>query len=710
MQKKSSFRDVTSIRQKIMLPFLFMLTTLVVALIWLATHFLNGIYMDQAVHDIEILTEQFVNDFTHRATYFDETLDQLSHTEIDQISGYIKALEVRKGFKFNWKKSERPFFIKENFKLDNFSSRKGGYLKKLVLEEREARLAKLHWAGVSSVLGKPRKRGSRRRHALHAYKQATTFPEMTTDETVIGVFYQQSVEGSTQFEIVSTPLHLSPEFLENSEMLDVVVDMLSIQSPTVEQSVDEVVRYRTGSYRMIASAHPQYPSVVTVMLISMSEVYASTFRLVGIAIFFLLLIGGGIFFVYSVIIRRITTSLEILASVAKKVSLGDLDQHIFSSSKDEIGSLSKTFNMMISNLKTSSEKLLHEKKQSEAIMASIPEGILVTDLEHNVVVVNEAAEELLGFSFRSAVGKSIEDVIDNAELRLALVKKLKKKSGPKFQEVHLNSGKNPQIFAVSSSPVRGERSKLRGQVTVIRDITHDKELEELRESFLRIVSHELRTPLTSIIGFIDLVKGQKVTDDQKKYLQIAYDEAISLKELINNLLELSRIEAGDKDLTLGPVKVTKFVNQITSSLEPIVKGSGLELINHISDDSLQIAADSLKLKGIFINLISNAIKFTDSGSVELDVVDKDDLLEFSVKDTGIGLNEDEKEVIFEKFRQVDYSSTRQYEGIGLGLSLVKQLIELHDGKIWVESEYEKGSTFYFTISKSIKLNKKDKKS
>ncbi len=242
-----------------------------------------------------------------------------------------------------------------------------------------------------------------------------------------------------------------------------------------------------------------------------------------------------------------------------------------------------------------------------------------------------------------------------------------------------------------------------GIITIIRDVTQEKELGELRDGFLRTVTHELRTPLTSIIGFLELIKGstqQALSDQTRKWIQIALHEAANLKELIDDLLDLSQIRAGRMRIQHEYLNVVELFSSLVQTFQPLAQRRQLDLIAGAVDPSLEISADGSKLRRILVNLISNALKFTQVGYIRLDCVDDAHEIIFSVTDTGIGLREDETEVIFEKFRQIDYSSTRKYEGIGLGLSIVKQLVEMHGGRVWVVSVFGKGSTFYFSLPKT----------
>lgn len=504
-------------------------------------------------------------------------------------------------------------------------------------------------------------------------------------------------DGTLSVVFSATPLILSqPElqtvlFSAMQEMKDSGV------SPFVKR-----FRFEDKAYNLLMSRQDFNSHLFSVTLAPLNEVQAAKVEVIVGTLSFLLLITLVMVIIYVVIIRKITSSLDILSSVAEKVSQGDLDQHVYATTSDEVGELSEIFNQMIDNLKMSSASLIQEKNQSESIISAIPEGIIVTDTAQNVLVANNRVQDIFQRRADEMVGRNLLTIVEEQELNKLfeeMLSVLKKKRVLREVVIPDKHGKN-RFYALTANSVKDpETDQPLGVVTVLRDITHDKELEALRESFLRTVSHELRTPLTSIIGFIDLVSGSEISEDQKRFLQIALDEAMSLKSLIDDLLDLSRIEAGKMKLIYTPIPVKELLDNMVQSLEPLTKGKQLKLVAKVTDPSLCIEADASKLRRVLVNLVSNAIKFTEKGTVSLDCRDMGDHVEFSVTDTGIGLMEDEKEVIFEKFRQIDYSSTRKYEGIGLGLSIVRQLVELHRGKVKVESEYGKGSRFFFTIPK-----------
>ena len=444
-----------------------------------------------------------------------------------------------------------------------------------------------------------------------------------------------------------------------------------------------------SSFSFIATPHESNKAILKIVL--------------GILIV-ILLSTAGLYFMYSLIIKKMTTSIDILRSVSKKVANGNFDEKVFIHSSDEIGELSIAFNQMIAQLKESTSTIIKQKEQSDAIIACIPDGIIVTDLKNKLIIANNKAEDLFNFQSKDNYLNSIDSCIKHHSFK-DHAKKIKK-TLQYSSEFTYTQNNTKSIFNMISTLVSNEHQKPIGIIYLIRDITHEKHLEELREGFLRTVSHELRTPLTSVIGFIDIVMHTdegKFTQEQVSCLKTALNEARSLKILINDLLELSHMQAKQTNLKFKAINIYDLIGNVTKSLYPLTKGKELELLNLIEFRELSIQADEAKLRRILVNLISNGIKFTNKGTISVKCVDLPTHLEFCIEDTGIGLKENEQNVIFEKFRQIDFSSTRKYEGIGLGLSIVKELVELHQGNVWVESTFGQGSRFYFTISKKMDL-------
>ncbi len=231
-----------------------------------------------------------------------------------------------------------------------------------------------------------------------------------------------------------------------------------------------------------------------------------------------------------------------------------------------------------------------------------------------------------------------------------------------------------------------------------------READQLKSQFLANMSHELRTPLNSIIGFSRVIlKGidGPITDTQREDLNAIYNAGQHLLGLISDMLDISRIEAGKLDLTFGEVDLSEIINGVMTTAIGLVKDKPIELVTDVPDDLPAIQADSIRIRQVLLNLVSNASKFTEEGQIAVSARhigkgERDEIL-VAVADTGIGIAAENLDKLFEPFSQVDPSPTRKSGGTGLGLSIARHLVELHGGRIWVESTVDEGSTFAFTL-------------
>jgi len=234
-----------------------------------------------------------------------------------------------------------------------------------------------------------------------------------------------------------------------------------------------------------------------------------------------------------------------------------------------------------------------------------------------------------------------------------------------------------------------------------RTITQLREVDRLKSEFLTSMSHELRTPLNSIIGFADiLLQGidGPLSEHAMTDISAIHNSGKHLLLLINGLLDLSKIEAGRMELAYSALPLSDIANEVAASASSLLTKKPYELSFDIRPDLPPIWADSLRVNQILLNLVSNAIKFTDEGGVTIGArVNDDKMMEISVKDTGIGIPADKFDLVFEHFRQVDARTNRKYQGTGMGLAIAKQLAELHGGSMWLDSVEGEGSTFTFTM-------------
>jgi signal transduction histidine kinase/CheY-like chemotaxis protein len=279
-----------------------------------------------------------------------------------------------------------------------------------------------------------------------------------------------------------------------------------------------------------------------------------------------------------------------------------------------------------------------------------------------------------------------------------------------------NKKKDGSLFweSVAISPILNEKSEITHFIAIKEDITESKRLQKeslkakekaeesdrLKSAFLANMSHEIRTPMNGILGFTELLKEPKLSGEvQQEYIDIIEKSGARMLNIINDIISISKVEAGEVEISLSETNVNEQIEYLHTFFSPEVKQKGIQIRfnNALNSKEASIKTDCEKMYAILTNLVKNAIKFTDEGSVEFGYVKKGNFLEFYVKDSGMGISKYEQKFIFERFRQANESLSRNKAGSGLGLAISKAYIEMLGGEIWVESELGKGSTFYFTI-------------
>lgn len=368
-----------------------------------------------------------------------------------------------------------------------------------------------------------------------------------------------------------------------------------------------------------------------------------------------------------------------------------------------------------------------QRKHLEAVISQMVDGVVISDSTGRIAVANASAQEMLG-------GRIVQLIAQHGESRgtqlpndgtgpstgLPLLARALSGELVVGVEIVLQVGAQERVLSASGGPVRDERGEIAGAVVVLRDVTAEREVERMKDEFMGIISHELRTPITAVLGYTDiLLRGMRgpLLPRQSEALEAVRNAGHRLLTLINDLLDMSRLEAGKQELSLGAVDLSAAVRQALSDVGGLAAAKEIKVVGAVPEALPPALADAVQLRRILGNLLSNAIKFTpEGGSVTVtaacrggDGNDPTDLegkasaqlrgLEVRISDTGIGIPHSLQETIWDKFRQADSSSRRPYGGTGLGLSIVKGLILLHGGTVWVESEGVpgRGSTFGFTL-------------
>ncbi len=456
--------------------------------------------------------------------------------------------------------------------------------------------------------------------------------------------------------------------------------------------------------------------------IIMSQMKSAMIRqLYLLSIIFLLSIAMAYIFV-----NKVSQPLNKLTEYAKKLASHDFSSAVDIESTDEIGLLADTMKSMATDLHEVFDRyeqaindaiveLQNTLAYLTAVIDNMADGLLVTDTDGVITHVNPALSYMFDLREADMIGKNCKTVFGSG--LAAVVENTGNFTEQVFtSEIGLAHGRIGKAVATGiHKDIFQSEEKGIGSVILIRDITSEKEVDRMKTDFISTVSHELRTPLTSIRGFTEVIK-KKLNGDifpqfdisqnrnivksigrVKENLEIILSEGERLTALINDVLDISKLEAGKVEWKMEKFRLSDIIERGIGASSALFEQKRLPLINDIEDGLPEVIGDRDRLIQVVINLLSNAVKFTERGSVTCRVRKTGSEIIVSVIDTGMGIAEVDREKVFEKFRQAGDTLTDKPTGTGLGLSICKQIVEYHGGRIWVESEPGKGSTFSFTI-------------
>ncbi|HHW18949.1 MAG TPA: PAS domain S-box protein [Firmicutes bacterium] len=408
------------------------------------------------------------------------------------------------------------------------------------------------------------------------------------------------------------------------------------------------------------------------------------------------------------------------------ITQGRLDDTIIVESGDEIGQLAEEFSRMVRSLKERDEETVERFKSQraklEAIVNSMNDAVLVVDADFRVDMVNPVAEGIIGMHDDEAKGKHFLEVLDDPDvfsaIKSAVLGKRPREDGQVRGEVAVfelrrktRDQEQRRYYSVHSSPIRAKDGSLKGAVIVFSDITHYKEVDELKSQFVSTVSHEFRTPLTSImmsVGLLLELDELKKDPKVRQLLEIMKDDAERLTRMVNELLDLSRIQAGKIEVRRVPILLRELIDEALRPFHQQFKTQEVNLVVDV-EENIKVSADPDKIVWVISNLVGNALRYTPrSGTVTVGARKSDGEVRVFVSDTGAGIPKAYQKKIFERFVQVKNGKMGELRGgAGLGLAISREIVEAHGGKIWVESEPGKGSTFIFTLSRVADSRKAD---
>ena len=401
-----------------------------------------------------------------------------------------------------------------------------------------------------------------------------------------------------------------------------------------------------------------------------------------------LMTGAGWF-----VARRIGSALEAIQEQAALVASGQLDAAVEPAPTQELGDLGRSFNAMTEQLRETLSELERVRARLEATLANLSDGVIITDARGHIVLANAGATGMLAFH-GPAIGEPFVQVARDHELTDLIAGVLTGTGGVAEKVIrHGRSGKLLQAAAT-----RLDAANERIGLVVLRDITELRRLEAVRRDFVANVSHELRTPLTSIRALVETLEAGAIDDPEvaTDFMARIIAEVDRLAQLVDELLDLARLEAGRAQLSLERVGPEDLVKRALERMAPQSERAKLTTEFVVEPGTPAIMADRSRIDQVLLNLVHNAIKFTPSGGeVTVFAARAGDFVEFRVRDTGLGVSPDDMPRLFERFYKVD--KARRSHGTGLGLAIAKHIVQSHGGAIWAEPNPGRGTVFVFTL-------------
>lgn len=493
--------------------------------------------------------------------------------------------------------------------------------------------------------------------------------------------------------------HVPVSFFMNDQDLSAVfskgktVDIIT-PLPGISSEVDDT------QYLMIGVPLHQFEQENGAVFIYQSlEVMEETTRLTTKFI----LLAAGVAIVLTTIFAfflstRITAPLRKMREAAFEVARGKFDTKVPILTHDEIGELATAFNQMGRQLKFNMNALSQEKEQLTSILSSMADGVITFNRDGTILITNPPAEVFLRYwYYEQGLASENTDAVPSEVMELfqMAVNTEKEQVG----EITAQG----RTWVIIVSPLYNKRF-IRGAVAVVRDMTEERKLDKMREDFIANVSHELRTPISMMQGYSEaIVDDIAQTDEEKKEMaKVIYDESLRMGRLVNELLDLARMEAGHILLNVESVEINPYVNRIIRKFHGLAKEKGIELSVQFDSEERDFRFDPDRIEQVLTNLIDNAIRHVpDSASVVISGRTDEKGLYFEVSDQGPGIPEEDLPFLFERFYKGDKSRTRGVSGTGLGLAIAKNIIDAHRGNISVKSKLGQGTTFSFFIPRNI---------
>ncbi len=418
-----------------------------------------------------------------------------------------------------------------------------------------------------------------------------------------------------------------------------------------------------------------------------------------LAVLFVFVAGIVTIFIAWVVSDRIAKPINQLIRMTDAFATGDYSTEIELKGNDEVAHLANSYSIMRSKLTRTMNSLSSRNAELNAMLDSMTSGIIALDLNQNIILINQQCFDILEIAADSvALHDSVYKVVKSEPL-IAMIKRSLSEQTALSAEIESSS--NDKVLHVNVQPIRTAVDCLMGTMIVIDDVTQIHKLESVRSEFVSNVTHELKTPLTSILGFVDTLKTGAIKDPVKtdRFLSIISSEAERLNRLISDILLLSEIEQLCGEVEKSIIDVSEVIAEVLDMLKVNIGDKDIEM-QFVQSEPVEMMGNRDRIKQLIINLVDNAIKYTESGYVRVALKQDVDSVRIVIADSGVGFDSAEQARLFERFYRIDKARSRKVGGTGLGLSIVKHIVSLYSGEISVQSEKGVGSTFTIVLPKA----------
>jgi len=398
--------------------------------------------------------------------------------------------------------------------------------------------------------------------------------------------------------------------------------------------------------------------------------------------------------------RRITRPLEQIKQEAERYASGQLEHRLRISGSSEIVALGQTMNEMAAQLNERISTIDKQRREQDAVLSSMIEGVIAIDSKQNILRMNPAAAHLLEVNAELVVGRPVQEVVRKAEL-LSFITDAMDSEDTIEKDVLLFRGEEELCLQAHGTMLRGMGNETIGALVVFNDLTRQRRLETMRRDFVANVSHELKTPITAIKGFVETLLDGALDnrDEAEQFLKIVERQVERLSVIIEDLMSLSRIEQGEENerFDLEPGSIAEVISESVNDCTVLAEGVGITLKQELDHEVMSFLNGPL-LEQALTNLLENAIKYSPTGStVTISCGEEDGRAIIRVSDQGCGIEAEHLPRLFERFYRVDKARSRQAGGSGLGLAIVKHIVQIHHGRVAVESTPGKGSEFIVSL-------------